>query len=304
MNLQKRSPKKSAAAASSSQGKLLAIVGPTAAGKTGIALSLAKLCPIEVICADSRTIYQGMDVGTAKPTFEERAQVPHWGLDLIEPGGSYSAAQFVSYAEQKMREIWSRGNAAVIVGGSGMYIDALLFGYKFRTPTSPQQDYSLMSHDELLGLAQKQYPIEISHIDVKNKRRLVQLLEKGPTDYSDRQRLKYTVKIIGIDPSRTNLQVRIEKRTRQMLEQGFVQECESLAKAYGVSCFALQTTGYAAVVSYMQGRLSYDDMYQKIVADTKKLAKKQRTWFQRNPFIEWSADEDEALAFAASYLQA
>ncbi len=304
MNLQKKLPKRSTTAVSSPHGKLLAIVGPTAAGKTGVALSLAGQYPIEIICADSRTIYRGMDIGTAKPTLKEQAQVPHWGLDLVKPGESYSAAQFVIYAEQKIQEIWARGNAAVIVGGSGMYIDALLFGYKFRNATSQKQDFSLMPYDELVTLAQNQYPAEIKHIDVKNTRRLVQLLERGPVNSADRDDLKYQAKIIGIDPPKGNLQIRIDKRTDQMLKQGFVQECELLVNTYGNSCRALQTTGYSAVVGYLRGAMSYEDMRQRIVIDTRRLAKKQRTWFHRNSHIEWAADEEEALAIANSYLQA
>jgi len=304
MNLQKKSPKKFATAVSSSQGRLLAIVGPTAAGKTSVVLRLAAQYPIEIICADSRTIYQGMDIGTAKPTLEEQAQVSHWGLDLVEPDGGYSAAQFVDYAEQKIQEIWERGNAVVIVGGSGMYIDALLFGYKFRSPIAKPQDFSKMPHGELVALAQSQYPDEIRHIDVKNTRRLVQLLEKGPASSADRDDLKYQAKIIGIDPPKGNLQMRIEKRTDTMLKQGFVQECELLVNTYGDSCLALQTTGYSAVVSYLQGEASYEDMQQRIVIDTRRLAKKQLTWFRRNSHIEWSTDEENALAIAASYLEA
>ncbi len=304
MSLQKKSPKKFTTAVSSPQGKLLAIVGPTAAGKTSVVLSLAGQYPIEIICADSRTIYQGMDIGTAKPTLEEQAQVPHWGLDLVKPGESYSAAQFVKYAEQKMQDIWERGNTAVIVGGSGMYIDALLFGYKFRSPAAQPQDFSMMPHSDLVALAQSQYPDEIRHIDVENTRRLVQLLEKGPANRADRNELKYQVTIIGIDPSKDDLQMKIEKRTDEMLKQGFVQECKTLVNVYGNRCSTLQTTGYSAVVSYLQGEAGYEDMRQRIVIDTRRLAKKQRTWFRRNSHIEWSTDEEKALVIAASYLEA
>lgn len=304
MNLQKKSPKKSATAAFSAQGKILALVGPTAAGKTDIALKLAEVYPVEVICADSRTIYKGMDIGTAKPTFEEQALVPHWGLDLVHPGESYSVADFVSYAEQKMQEIWSRGNVAVVVGGSGMYIDALLFGYKFRNLAADQQSYGSMPHDELVALAKSRYPAETKHIDVKNTRRLLQLLEKGPANSADRGALKYAAKIIGIDPGKDNLQIRIVKRTDKMLNQGFVQECKRLVKRHGADSPVLQTTGYSAVVSYLEGQISFEDMRAKIIGDTKKLAKKQRTWFRRNPHIQWVSREQEALAAAASYLQA
>lgn len=304
MILQKKSPKKSATAAFSAQGKILALVGPTAAGKTDIALKLAEVYPVEVICADSRTIYRGMDIGTAKPTFEEQALVPHWGLDLVRPGEAYSVAEFVNYAEQKMLEIWSRGNAVILVGGSGMYIDAVLFGYKFRNLVANQQGYASMSHDELVVLAKSRYPAEIKYIDVKNTRRLIQLLERGPANSADRDALKYTVKIIGIDPGKENLQIRIVERADEMLNQGFVQECETLVERYGADCPTFQTTGYSAVINFLEDQLSFEDMRTKIISDTKKLAKKQRTWFRRNPHIHWISQQEEVLAVATSYLQA
>lgn len=291
-------------AASSPQGVLIALVGPTASGKTSAALGIADDYPIEIICADSRTIYQGMDIGTAKPTWLERVTVPHWGLDIVTPREKYSVAEFVAYAEQKLSEIWSRNCAAVLVGGSGMYIDALLFGYSFRTLSAQNLNYAAMPQEDILSLAKRRYPNDIKNIDVKNTRRLVQLLEKGPVNNTDREMLKYNVKIIGINPQKGNLQMRIEKRTDKMLKQGFVQECKTLVDTYGDSCSALQTTGYSAVASYLKGEVSYEDMQQRIVIDTRRLAKKQLTWFRRNPYIEWVESGDEAVATGISYLNA
>ncbi|MDQ5944269.1 MAG: tRNA dimethylallyltransferase [Patescibacteria group bacterium] len=304
MSLQKKSPVQLRSVVSSANGKILAIVGPTAVGKTGVALELAEKYPVEIICADSRTIYKGMDIGTAKPTAEERTRVPHHGLDLILPGEKYSVADFVNYAEEKIQEIWLRDRAVLIVGGSGMYVDALLFGYKFRDEPLDSEYVDDLSQDELLERARQLYPDHVDTIDVKNTRRLRQLVTKGPADTSDRRHLKYDVKIIGIDPGSENLQIRIENRTDAMLKQGFVQECKTLLGQYGNDCPALHTTGYAAVMRYIAHEIDETTMRAQMITDTKRLAKKQRTWFKRNSFIEWTINGEEALKIAVSYLRA
>lgn len=301
MNLQKKLSVRSVNAVSKHH-RVLAFVGPTAAGKTQAALELAKLTPSEIICADSRTIYRGMDIGTAKPTAEECLKVPHYGLDLIDPGSTYSAAEFIAYARSVLAAIWSRGKLPLLVGGSGMYIDALLFGYQFRNEQHKELLPAGLSDKELLNLANDRYPDHIHTIDVKNTRRLRQLITRGPVNSADREQLKYNAKIIGIDPGIEKLQMRIEKRTDVMLKQGFVQECKKLRDQYGDSCAALQTTGYSAVMSYLTGEINKKTMRTQIITDTRRLAKKQRTWFKRNPFITWVQDVDEAVDVASSYL--
>lgn len=304
MSSQKKSPVQSSSAISSQKGKILAIIGPTAAGKTGVALAIAENNPVEIICADSRTVYKGMDIGTAKPTSEERTPVPHHGLDMILPVEKYSVAEFVTYAEEQIQEIWSRNKSVLIVGGSGMYIDALLFGYKFRDEPMGSENTDELSYEELVARAKELYPDHVNTIDVKNTRRLRQLIARGPSNADDRLHLKYDVKIIGIDPGAAKLQMRIEKRTDAMLNQGIVQECKELIEEHGADCPALQTTGYAPVVRYLSGEIDKATMRAQIIVDTKKLAKKQRTWFKRNSFIEWTINGEEALKIAVSYLRA
>lgn len=282
--------------------KLVAIVGPTASGKTQVALDLAKIISAEIICADSRTVYKELDIGTAKPTAEDRSLIPHYGLDLVLPGEKYSVVDFSGYAEGVLHDIWARNKTAILVGGSGLYLDAVLFGYEFRNQVRSIEDLEKYSNDELMQLAKKLYPGAINIIDVKNTRRLQQLILRGPANTSDRESLKYEVKIIGIDPGLENLQTRIEKRTDNMLGQGFIQECDNLIKKYNKDCSTLQTTGYSAVVEYLTGRQDLDMMRGQIIADTRRLAKKQRTWFRRNPFITWVQDEDTAVDMAVSYL--
>jgi tRNA dimethylallyltransferase len=287
---------------SSRKNKLVTIVGPTASGKTQVALDLAKIIPAEIICADSRTVYKELDIGTAKPTAEDRSLIPHYGLDLVLPGEKYSVANFAGYAEGVMHDIWARNKTAILVGGSGLYLDAVLFGYEFRNQTRDIKDLEEYSNDELIQLSKRLYPGAINTIDVKNTRRLQQLILRGPANTSDRESLKYEVKIIGIDPGLENLQIRIEKRTDNMLSQGFIQECDNLIKKYNKDCPTLQTTGYSAVVKYLTGKQDLDMMREQIIVDTKRLAKKQRTWFRRNPFITWMQDENTAIDTAVSYL--
>lgn len=300
MTLSSRSRLKSQTAANSR--RLVVIIGPTASGKTDVAIRLAKEYQGEIICADSRTIYKGMDIGTAKPTLEEQALVPHYGLDLVEPNEQYSVAQFQAYADQKINQIWQKNKPVILVGGSGMYIDAVLFGYQFRSELQDRVAVESMSREELVMLAEKLFPQALDAIDVKNTRRLQQLILRGPFLSADRAHLKYHAKIIGISLEKAKLQMRIRKRANEMLKNGFVQEYKRLKRAWGADCPALKTTGYATIGRYLSAELGEERLEEEIVRDSMRLVKKQMTWFKRNPHIEWADSSDAAFKQAAFYL--
>ncbi len=304
MSLPKRSQQKSHHAEASGSGSLLAIVGPTASGKSGLAHRIALATGADILCADSRTIYRGMDIGTAKPTVYEQSEIRYYGLDLVAPDERYSAADFVSYAKQVMREVQNRNKPLILVGGSGMYIDALLFDYSFRQ--NLHCDAGVVANlgtDELLAQARALYPQEIIGFDVKNTRRLRELLVRGPASTADRAELKYDVKILGITVDAEGLQGRIIIRTKEMLNQGFVQEVESLLRAYSATSPGLKSTGYSQVVSWLEeGGHDMAALESDISMATRRLAKKQRTWFGRNAHIAWDDDMSRLESAGIGYL--
>lgn len=304
MSLSKRSQQKSHHAKDSWSGPLLAIVGPTASGKSGLAHRIARATNAEILCADSRTIYRGMNIGTAKPTEQEQEEICYHGLDLVPPDDQYSAADFVNYAKQVIAGAKSRNRSLILVGGSGMYIDALLFDYSFRQDLQDPELVANLGDNELLAQAKALYPQEIIGFDVKNTRRLRELLVRGPVNSSDRAEIKYDIKILGIALDIEILQERIRNRTKEMLNQGFVQEVEDLLQSYPATSPGLRSTGYSQVVRWLQenGR-DMAILESDITIATRKLAKKQRTWFGRNENIEWGDDISQLESDGIGYLQ-
>jgi tRNA dimethylallyltransferase len=282
--------------------KLIVIVGPTASGKTSLAIDIAKKYEGEIICADSRTIYRGMDIGTAKPTIKEQQEIKHYLLDILDPGQKFSAADFKEACNEAVKEILHRGKLPIIVGGSGLYLDAYLYDYQFRDNDKSTIDTTEMSELELIELANKMYPQEMSEIDSKNIQRVEQLIERGPVNKEDRKVIKIECKIIGLNPEKPNLKQNIELRTKEMLNKGFVQEVEQLQAKYGKECPSLQTIGYKQVNGMLNGNLEQNDVENTINKATIDLAKRQITWFKRNKSIEWVKNPRDGIKIAEEYL--
>jgi tRNA dimethylallyltransferase len=189
---------------------LLAIVGPTASGKSELAIKVAELCPAEIIAADSRTIYKGMDVGTAKPTWSDQKKVVHWGIDLIKPNDSYSAQDFQNYAKNKIKDVRQRGKLPILVGGTGLYIDSVLYSFEFtNSDLSSRPELESLSIDELQGIIeQKNLP---KPENWQNRRHLIRTIErKGKV--GSRKELSEGIVIIGLLPPRDDLRALIAKR--------------------------------------------------------------------------------------------
>lgn len=268
---------------------LVVIVGPTASGKTALAIELAEKCGGEIICADSRTIYKGMDIGTAKPTATEQARVPHWGLDLVEPNERYSAADFKAYAEQKIDEIRARGHVPFLVGGTGLYVDAVIFNYKFGTQSDPilRERLAGMTLEELHNYCDA-HNVRLPENE-KNKRYVIREIEKGGQS-SERSRQPISTSIIvGIATDRAILRARIEARIEQLLQNGVVEEAILLGKKYGWDSEAMTGNIYPIVHAYLDNELSLDDLRAKSTTIDWRLAKRQLTWLRRNPHVEWNS---------------
>ncbi len=265
---------------------LIVILGPTASGKTAYAIRLARLIGGEVICADSRTVYRGMDIGTAKPTEPERAGVPHWGLDLIEPDQRYSLYDFQRYAMAKVAEIRQRQHVPLLVGGSGLYINSVIYDYRLAggdyDPTT-RAKLEKLPPDELRRLAIKQ-GAKLPR-DLDNKRRLIRSLETGGVSNNCGYLSRQTV-VIGIAVDKEKLSQRISERAEQMLERGLVAETERLIARYGM-VEPLRRNAYGVVAKYLTGQTYEAELIEQISTKDCQLVKKQLTWW-RNP--RWASD--------------
>ena len=239
--------------------KTIVIAGPTASGKTGVAIEIAKEIErraqaspegvfggfrgAEVISADSRAIYRGMDIGTAKPSMEEQQGVPHWGLDLVKPGERFTVADWKRYAEEKIAEIRARGNLPIVVGGTGLYIDALVYDYSFS--------------------------------------------EERKREQSDRKEVCSNYLIIGVKWDVEKLRARIAQRVDKLFVQELFNETKELTALYNWNTQAMKSNIYQFAWAYLQGEYDLERAKELCTYDDWHLAKRQLTWFKRNKNIVW-----------------
>lgn len=282
---------------------LIVIVGQTASGKSSLAHTLAKKYNGEIICADSRTIFEEMDIGTAKPSTQERQEVPYWGLDLIAPNTHYNAAQFKTYAEVKIRDITKRGKLPIMVGGTGLYIDSVLFDYTFGTEKDPEIRRLLDNKTipELLVIAQNK-GLTLPASVLKNKRHLVSAIERGDANVT-RQELRNNTLIIGINPERKSIRYNIEQRVDAMFRKGLRKEVEEISIKYGWESEAMTGIGYKEFRQWHDNEISMSQVKKNIVKNTLQYAKRQRTWFKRNQAIEWFETSEDAQERVVQYIE-
>lgn len=288
---------------------LLVICGPTGSGKSALALELARHHGLEIISADSRQIYRLMDIGTAKPSAAEQRQVPHHMIDLIDPDQEFSVAAFVDQARPLIEQIHQRGRLACVVGGTGLYIRALLGGLA-DLPTGDNKLRQCLHARELeQGQGTLHHELQLldpeaaASIHPHNLIRTVRALEvciltgnkfsaiKAGHDFIDSP---YRVVKLACDYPRDVLYRRIDLRTRMMLEAGLVAEVEMLVDRYGSNLKALQTLGYREVVSYLEGHYDAAQMCAQIQMKTRQYAKKQLTWFRKEPDMIWVDSNDKS----------
>lgn len=282
-------------------GPLVVIVGETASGKSALALLLAERFNGEIIAADSRTVYKGMDIGTAKPSQSERAKIPHHLLDVVSPNERFSVADFKQLADQAIDDITTRGKLPILVGGTGLYVDAVIFDFQFR----PVGDKKL--REELLNLSVEQLQQQLLMQGIKlpenkrNPRHLIRALETNGVTPTQSPLRSNTV-LIGLRLDLETLKQRVTQRVEQMIAAGFIDEAQQLGKRYGWDNEALQAPGYKAVHRYVAGEISLDEMKEQFVKNDLALAKRQRTWFKRNESIHWISEQSEAVDFITTFL--
>ncbi len=266
---------------------LLVIVGETASGKSALALELAQQLDGEIICADSWTVRREVNIGTAKPTIEERAQVPHHLLDVVGPCEDFTAAVFKRLANEAIADIASRGKMPIMVGGTGLYIDGVIydFGFLERGNREARRELDALTISELLKKI-KDMGLELGNVDTRNKRRLVRLIETNGAQPT-KKALRPNTLILGLKVEREVLKQRIVARTEALLSTGLEQEARGLHERFGWDCEALKGVGYAQWRGYFEGSQSLSETREKVIKATLDLAKRQRTWFKRNNSIHW-----------------
>ncbi len=266
---------------------VVVIVGPTASGKSALAMDIAERFNGEIICADSRTVYKGMDIGTAKPSTDDQRRVPHWGLDIVEPNDSYSVADFKKYADEKIVEIRKRGHVPLLVGGTGLYVDAVVFNYQF----GPKANEKLRSKLQLMSLQELHDYCRKNSINLpenqKNKRYVIRQIENTNHHIQKKSEPYYKNIIVGITTDKLLLRKRIEDRIEQQLQNGVVDEAIMLGKKYGWKSEAMKSNLYPLIHQYLNGSLTIEDLKAKAATADWRLAKRQMTWLRRNPFTYW-----------------
>jgi tRNA dimethylallyltransferase len=271
---------------------LLVVVGQTATGKSSLALELAERCYGEIICADSRTVYRGMDIGTAKPTAAEQKRVRHHCIDLIDPDGHFTAADFKRFAVAAMDDITWRGRMPILVGGTGLYIDAILYDYSFRTPADTDRRKQL----DGLSVAELQKQLRAAGIALpnnpQNPRHLVRALETGGKQ-PERAALRQNTLVIGLQLDKEELAARIVSRVDAMLQAGLEDEVRRLFKRYGFDIPPMQTIGYQEWQEYFNGVQNLEQTRKLIIRNTRAYAKRQRTWFKRNNSVQWISNRED-----------
>ena len=289
---------------------IIAIVGPTASGKTRLSVELAAELGAEIISFDSMQIYKGMNIGTAKPTTEERRGIPHHMIDIADPREDYSVSRFVEEADKILQDILSRNKPVVLVGGTGLYIDSLIKGLEFAP--LPQSGV----REELTAIAQTRGievlmerlravdPESAERIHPSNQKRVIRALEiylesgKTMTQHnleSQEKADKYDPLWIGLDyVNREALYGRINRRVDLMVEEGLLQELkELLAQGIPEKATSMQAIGYKELMGYIHGECSLEEATDLLKQSSRRYAKRQRTWFRRNPKVNWLMLEDE-----------
>ena len=281
--------------------EVIVICGPTASGKTGLSIELAKKINGEIISGDSMQIYKEMDIGTAKVTREEMQGIKHYLIDIIEPNQRYSVAEFKKDAEKAIEEIINKGKTPIVVGGTGLYIDSLIYGIEYQNIKLDEEYRKKLEKEAEEGLdnlyekAKKIDPEAMKKISPNDKKRIIRVLEiykatgktKTQQEEESRKELKYDYKVFAINMEREKLYERINKRVDLMLQQGLIEEVEKITEKYNEFPTAMQGFGYKEVVEYLENKTTKEEMIEKIKMETRRYAKRQITWFKKNKQTIW-----------------
>jgi tRNA dimethylallyltransferase len=279
-------------------GKLLVIVGPTAVGKTSLSLSLANEFNGEIVSADSRLFYKGLDIGTAKPSIAERSAVPHHLIDICRPDQTLTLGEYQRLAYQTIEEILDRDKLPILVGGTGQYVMAVVEGWgipEIAPQTDLRRQLERLGPEELARWLRELDPTAAERIDPRNMRRVVRALEvtlisgRPISELQEKTPPPYKIHIIGLNLDRETLYERIDRRVDAMIAGGLVEEVVALRKqGYRAQLPAMSGLGYRQILAYLRGEMSLDEAVDRIKFETHRFARQQATWFrQDDPRISW-----------------
>ena len=284
--------------------KVIVIVGPTASGKTALSIELAKKINGEIISCDSMQIYKDMNIGSAKPTIEEMQGIKHYLIDEVEPTHRFSVAEYKKRAEKSIEEIIKKGKIPIVVGGTGLYANSLIYGieyneieydekYRNKLMEQAQTEEGL---ETLFEEAKKLDPKAMEKISINDKKRIIRILEiynstgKTKTEQEKESRkkaIKYDYKVFALNIDRSVLYERINKRVDIMIEQGLIEEVKNILKKYNEFPTAMQAIGYKEIVEYLDGNLTKQEAIEKIKQESRRYAKRQITWFKKIANVKW-----------------
>jgi tRNA dimethylallyltransferase len=278
--------------------KLIAIVGPTATGKTTLGIELAKRLDGEIIGADSRQVYRGMDIGTAKPTAAEQAAAPHHLIDIVDPDEPFSLGTWLDLAKKAIEDVWSRGRQPNLVGGTGQYVWALVEGWRVpRVAPNAELREALQSRPagELLAELRRVDPESESYIDPRNVRRVIRALEvqaetgRAFSYWRTKEPPEFETQIIGLRVEREELYERIDRRVEAMMEAGLVDEVRALLDAgYSRGLPSMSGIGYAEMCAHVAGEMTLEEAVERAKTGTHRLARHQNAWFKSgDERIQW-----------------
>ena len=292
--------------------KLIVIAGPTASGKTALAVELARRLDTEIISGDSMLVYKGLDIGTAKPGKKEMGGIRHHLIDILDAGAGFNVTDFINLAKPVITLLNQQGRIPILAGGTGLYIKSLVEGYQFNeTSGDPEYRESLQRLAEEKGreyvfdMLRKVNPDAAERLHINNFRRIIRALEVyhlGGEQISEEKasELAYDVFAIGLGWERSVLYERINRRVEIMIEQGLYNEVERLLKnGISDSCQSMKGIGYKELLPAVRGEISLDEAADKIKQNTRHFAKRQLTWYRKMPYIRWydaQAEVDEKLA--------
>jgi len=292
--------------------KIIAVVGPTASGKSDLTVFLAKKFRGEIVSADSRQVYRGMDIGTGKVTKKEMQGIPHHLLDILDPSEDFSAAEYQKLAFRAIRAILRRKKLPILVGGTGFYIQAVVDNFQF-PEVAPNQalraKLEQKTTEELFGILKLFDPGRAKTIDTRNRRRLIRALEirmttKQPSLPLQQRTRIFDTLLIGISPDKDELRSRITKRLRLRLAKGMIDEVYTLHQK-GISYERLERFGleYRYIAQYLQKKLSKKEMEAGLARAIKQYARRQMTWFRRDKRIHWIQNSKDAKTLTREFLR-
>lgn len=283
--------------------KVIIICGPTASGKTALSIELAKQIDGEIVSADSMQIYKDMDIGSAKPSVEEMQGIKHYMLDFVSPEERYNVADYKEEAINAIQEILKKGKVPIVVGGTGLYVDSLIYGIEYpKMEFDEEYRKELEKRAEVEGLeklyeeAQKIDPEAMKIISTNDRKRIIRVLEiykstgKTKTQQeieSRKNEVPYDYKVFAINMDRELLYDRINRRVDIMIEQGLVEEVKSITEKYNNYPTAMQALGYKEIKEYLDGFLTKEEAIEKVKQETRRYAKRQLTWFRKNKDTVW-----------------